>query len=88
MGKMWTNVVPVWVFTAAGVVLVGTGVSDERRLTAMVAVLAASVLVAFILQVFAYRQGGLVKRLSWATAGSVALTAAGAVLFQIQNVIE
>jgi hypothetical protein len=88
MAKMWTNVVPVWVFTAAGIALVGVGVSEERRVGAMVAVLAASVLVSFVLQVVAYRSGGLVSRLSWATAGSVALTAAGAVLFQIQTVVD
>lgn len=88
MGKWWTNIVPVWVFTAAGIALVGVSVSEERRVAAMVAVLAASVLVSFFLQVVAYRSGGLVSRLSWATAGSVLLTAAGAVLFQLQTVVE
>jgi hypothetical protein len=70
------------------VFLVGAHVSEERRVGAMVAVLAASVLVAFVIQVVAYQSGGLLRRLSWAVAGSVALTAAGAVLFQIQTVIE
>jgi hypothetical protein len=88
MGRFWTNVLPVWLFTAAGVVLVGIGVGETRRVAAMVAVLAASVIASFALQVLAYRSGGLVARLSWASAGSVAITAAGAVLFQIQTVVE
>jgi hypothetical protein len=88
MGRVWTNVLPVWLLTAAGVVLVGFGVSEERRVAAMVAVLAASVIASFALQVVAFRTGGLVARLSWASAGSVAITATAAVLFHLQTVVD
>jgi hypothetical protein len=88
MGRFWINVVPVWLLTSAGVILVGLGVGEQRRVGAMVAVLAVSVIASFALQVLAYRSGGLVRRLSWATAGSVAITAAAAVIFQMQTVIE
>lgn len=88
MRSLWTHVVPVWVFSAVGIILVSIGVSEDRRVAAMVAVLAASVLMSFVLQVVAYQPGGLVSRLSWAAAGSVALAAVGAVLFLIQTVVE
>lgn len=88
MGRLWANIVPVWVFTAAGVVLIGLSVSEERRVAAMIAVLAASVFASFVLQVLAYRSDGLVRRLSWASAGSVAITAAAAVYFQIESVVN
>lgn len=88
MGRVWVNVLPVWLFTAAGVVLVGVGVGEERRVAAMVAVLAASVVASFALQVVAYRSGGLVVRLSWASAGSAAITAAAAVFFYLQTVVD
>jgi hypothetical protein len=88
MGRFATNVLPVWILTAAAVVWVGLGVSEGRRIAAMVAVLAASVIASFALQVLAYRSGGLVSRLSWATAGSVAITATAAVIFQVQVVVD
>jgi len=88
MGRLWTNVVPVWVLTAVAVVLIGLTVGEERRVAAMIAVLAASVVASFALQVVAYKSGGLVTRLSWASAGSVVITAAAAVFFQIQSVVD
>ena len=88
MGRLWTNVIPVWVVTAVGVVVIGLSVSEGRRVAAMIAVLAASVVTSFALQVVAYRSGGLVNRLSWASAGSVVITAAAAVFFQIQSVVD
>jgi hypothetical protein len=54
----------------------------------MVAVLAASLLMAFILQVVAYHREGLVSRLSLALTGSVLLTAAAAVVFQVLSVVD
>jgi hypothetical protein len=54
----------------------------------MVAVLAASILMAFVLQVVAYQSGGLVGRLSLALTGSVLLTALAAVVFQVLSVVD
>lgn len=88
MAKFLINVAPVWVVTALGVILVGIFVSVDERVFSMVAVLAASVLIAFILQVVAYRQEGLVSRLSLAITGSVLLTAAAAVVFQVLSVVD
>jgi hypothetical protein len=81
-------VVPVWIVTAGGVIGVGLFVSVDERVFSMVAVLAASLLMAFILQVVAYRSEGLVSRLSLAITGSVLLTAAAAVVFQVLSVVE
>lgn len=88
MAKFLVNVVPVWLVTALGVILVGLFVSVDERVFSMVAVLAASLLMAFILQVVAYRSEGLVSRLSLAITGSVLLTAAAAVVFQVLSVVE
>lgn len=88
MEKFLVNVVPVWLVTALGVVLVGVFVSVDNRVASMVAVLAASLLMAFILQVVAYRSDGLVSRLSLAITGSALLTAAAAVVFQVLSVVD
>jgi hypothetical protein len=88
VAKFLVNVVPVWLVTAFGVILVGIFVSVDERVFSMVAVLAASLLMAFILQVVAYRSEGLVSRLSLAITGSVLLTAAAAVVFQVLSVVE
>ena len=88
MAKFWINVVPVWVVTALGVVLVGVGIDADNRVASMVAVLAASLLMAFILQVVAYRSDGLVRRLSLAITGSALLTSAAAVVFQVLTVVD
>jgi hypothetical protein len=88
VAKFLINVVPVWLVTALGVILVGIFVSVDERVFSMVAVLAASLLMAFILQVVAYRSEGLVSRLSLAITGSVILTAAAAMVFQVLSVVE
>jgi hypothetical protein len=86
--KFFINVVPVWLVTALGVVLVGVFVSVDNRVASMVAVLASSLLMAFILQVVAYRSDGLVSRLSLAITGSALLTAGAAVVFQVLSVVD
>ena len=83
-----SNVIPVWIVTAVGVVVVGFVVDVDSRVASMVAVLAASLLMAFILQVVAYHREGLVSRLSLALTGSVLLTAAAAVVFQVLSVVD
>jgi hypothetical protein len=88
MEHFFSNVVPVWVVTALGVVVVALVVSVDNRVASMVAVLATSLLVAFILQVVAYQSEGLVSRLSLAVTGSVLLTALATVVFQVLSVVD
>jgi hypothetical protein len=88
VAKFLINVVPVWVVTAIGVGLVGFVVSEDNRVASMVAVLAGSLLIAFILQVFAYQSEGLVPRQSLPTPGSALLTALAAVVFQVLTVVD
>ncbi len=83
-----SNVVPVWVVTAVGVVVVGLSVDVNQRVASMVAVLAASLVMAFVVQVVAYTKEGLVSRLSLAITGSVLLTAAAAMVFQVLTVVD
>lgn len=88
VARAMSNVIPVWIVTAAGVAVVGFVVDVDSRVASMVAVLAASLLMAFILQVVAYHREGLVSRLSLALTGSVLLTAAAAVVFQVLSVVD
>ena len=88
MARVWSNVVPVWIVTAVGVVLVGIVVDVDGRVASMVAVLAASLLMAFIVQVVTHQREGLVSRLSLAVTGSVLLTALAAVVFQVLSVVD
>tara|TARA_B110000977_G_scaffold162713_1_gene208326 strand:- start:869 stop:1135 length:267 start_codon:yes stop_codon:yes gene_type:complete len=88
MAHFLSNVVPVWIVTALGVVVVGLVVSVDNRVASMVAVLAISLLMAFILQVVAYQSEGLVSRLSLAVTGSVLLTALATVVFQVLSVVD
>ena len=88
MAHFLSNVVPVWIVTALGVVVVALVVSADNRVASMVAVLATSLLVAFILQVVAYQSEGLVSRLSLAVTGSVLLTALATVVFQVLSVVD
>ena len=86
--RVVSNIVPVWIVTAVGVVLVGIVVDVDGRVASMVAVLAASLLMAFIVQVVAHQREGLVSRLSLAVTGSVLLTALAAVVFQVLSVVD
>ena len=88
VAHVMSNVIPVWIVTAVGVVVVGFVVDVDSRVASMVAVLAASLLIAFILQVVAYHREGLVSRLSMALTGSVLLTAGAAVVFQVLSVVD
>jgi hypothetical protein len=88
MARLWTHIVPVWLVTAIGVIIVGLTVSEERRITSMVAVLAASVLVSFAIQVVAYQSGDLVRRLSLAVSGSAILTMVASVVFAVLSVVD
>ena len=88
MAHFLSNVVPVWVVTAVGVVVVGLSVDVNQRVASMVAVLAASLVMAFVVQVVAYTKEGLVSRLSLAITGSVLLTAAAAMVFQVLTVVD
>jgi hypothetical protein len=83
-----SNVVPVWIVTAVGVVVVGLSVDVNQRVASMVAVLAASLVMAFVVQVVAYTKEGLVSRLSLAITGSVLLTAGAAMVFQVLTVVD
>jgi hypothetical protein len=75
-------------FTALGVVVVGFVVDVDARVPSMVAVLGASLLIAFLIQVVLFRKEGLVNRLSLAVTGSVLLTAAAAVVFHVLSVVD
>jgi hypothetical protein len=88
MGTLWTHVVPVWVLTALGVIWVGLAVGDDNRVESLVAVLAASVLATFVLQIVAFQRGGLVKRLTLAVTGSSVITLSTSAVFALSAVVD
>jgi hypothetical protein len=88
MGRLWTHVVPVWVLTATAVIWVGLSASEDRRVSSLVAVLAASLLASFTLQIVAYRSGGLVKRLTLAVTGSTVITLSASAVFAVMAVVD
>ena len=88
MAWIWTHVVPVWVLTALGVVWVGLTVVEDSRVESMVAVLAGSVMASFVLQIIAYRSGGLITRLSMAVTGSTVLTLGASLVFAVISVVD
>ena len=88
MGRLWTHVVPVWVLTAAAVIWVGLSASEDRRVSSLVAVLAASLLASFTLQIVADRSGGLVKRLTLAVTGSTVITLSASAVFAVMAVVD
>jgi hypothetical protein len=53
-----------------------------------VAVLAASLLASFTLQIVAYRSGGLVKRLTLAVTGSTVITLSASAVFAVMAVVD
>jgi preprotein translocase subunit SecD len=62
--------------------------SPDSRISGLVAVLAAAIVVAMVLQIVVYRAEGLVSRLSLALTGNVLLTLVFAVAFQVWSQVE
>ena len=60
----------------------------ESLVPGLVAVLAAAVVVAMVLQILVYREQGLVSRLSLALTGNVLLTLGFAVAFHLVGPVQ
>ena len=88
MAPLLTNVVPSWAVMALGGLFLVATARSETVISGLVAVLAASVVVAMALQVLVYREEGLVSRLSLALTGNVLLTLSFAVVFQMVSQVE
>ena len=88
MAPMLTNVVPSWGVMAVGGLLLFLTAPTNPHTGGLVAVLAASVVVAMALQVLVYREEGLVSRLSLALTGNVLLTIGFAVVFEIASQLQ
>jgi preprotein translocase subunit SecD len=88
MAPIITNVLPSWVVMLAGAVAVALFAPQESHVQGLVAVLAAAIVVAFVLQIAVYRGEGLVSRLSLALTGNVFITAVVAIVFQVLAQLE
>ena len=88
MAPILTNVLPAWVVMLAGALAVTVFAPEGSLFQGLVAVLAAAIVVAFVLQIALYRAEGLVSRLSLALTGNVVITAAFAIVFQVLAQIQ
>ena len=88
MVSLLTNVAPSWGVMAVGGVFLLVANPTDSLISGLVAVLAASVVVAMVLQILVYREDGLVSRLSLALTGNVLLTMGFAVAFQMMTPIQ
>ena len=88
MAPLLTNVLPSWAVMALGGAFLVATAPAENVISGLVAVLAASVVVAMALQVLVYREEGLVSRLSLALTGNVLLALSFAVVFQMVSQVE
>jgi hypothetical protein len=88
MAPILTNVLPAWVVMLAGALAVTVFAPEGSLFRGLVAVLAAAIVVAFVLQIAFYRAEGLVSRLSLALTGNVVITAAFAIVFQVLAQIQ
>ena len=88
MAPILTNVLPAWVVMLAGALAVTVFAPEGSLFQGLVAVLAAAIVVAFVLQIACYRAEGLVSRLSLALTGNVVITAAFAIVFQVLAQIQ
>ena len=88
MAPILTNVLPAWVVMLAGALAVTVFAPEGSLFQGLVAVLAAAIVVALVLQIDFYRAEGLVSRLSLALTGNVVITAAFAIVFQVLAQIQ
>ncbi|MDB4607084.1 hypothetical protein OAR17_01545 [Pontimonas sp.] len=88
MSPLLLNIVPAWAVMILGGFLLAVSAPTELLISGLVAVLAAAVLVAMVLQLLVYREQGLVSRLSLALTGNVLLTLGFAVAFELLGPIH
>jgi len=88
MAPILTNVAPSWGVMVLGGFFLLVATPTESLISGLVAVLAAAVVVAMVLQILVYREQGLVSRLSLALTGNVLLTLGFAVAFQLVGPIQ
>ena len=88
MAPLLTNVVPSWGVMVLGGLFLLVAAPTESLISGLVAVLAAAVVVAMVLQILVYREQALVSRLSLALTGNVLLTLGFAVAFQLMGPVQ
>ena len=88
MAPLLTNVVPSWGVMVLGGFFLLVAAPTESLISGLVAVLAAAVVVAMVLQILVYREQGLVSRLSLALTGNVLLTLGFAVAFHLVGPVQ
>ena len=88
MAPLLTNVVPSWGVMVLGGFFLLVAAPTESLVSGLVAVLAAAVVVAMVLQILVYREQGLVSRLSLALTGNVLLTLGFAVAFHLVGPVQ
>lgn len=80
MTQRLSSIVPVWIIVAVGILLVGLLSPSTRYFGWLAIVLAASVILTFILQLALPQKEGLVSRMMASVGGAVVLVVIGTIV--------
>ncbi|MBH0116265.1 hypothetical protein I6E52_05350 [Salinibacterium sp. NG253] len=77
------SVVPVWALSLIGAVIIGVFEAPELRVTWLAIVLAACVILTFVIQLIIHRKEGFVARATASMVGALAIVAAATAIFAV-----
>ncbi|GAA4673206.1 hypothetical protein [Frondihabitans cladoniiphilus] len=77
------TIVPVWIVSVIGAIVVGLTVTGDRYLVWLPLVLGASILVTFILQLATREKDGLVDRTTMSLSGSLVILGVATAIFAV-----
>lgn len=82
-GMTWQkwSVVPVWLLSLVGVLIIASVAEPESRVTWLAIVLAACVILTFIVQLLIHRKDGFVARATASMVGALVVVAAATAIF-------
>ncbi|MBH0129758.1 hypothetical protein [Salinibacterium sp. NK8237] len=77
------SVVPVWALSLIGAVIIGVFEPSELRITWLAIVLAACVILTFVIQLIIHRKEGFVARATASMVGALFIVAAATAIFAL-----
>ncbi|MBH0098382.1 hypothetical protein I6E68_04405 [Salinibacterium sp. NSLL150] len=77
------SVVPVWALSLIGAVIIGVFEAPELRVTWLAIVLAACVILTFVIQLIIHRKEGFVARATASMVGALVIVAAATAIFAL-----
>lgn len=77
------SVVPVWVLSLAGAIIIGVTAAPELRVTWLAITLAGAVVLTFVIQIAIQRKERFVARATASMVGALAIVAAATAIFAL-----